>query len=78
MGQFATKPKHTKSSQRLEEKTKETELSPIRVVDNAATKPKDNKYPHWHWLEEKANKLDCLFSQMSTELGSSLAEDSLQ
>ena len=56
MGQSATKPKDTKSSQRLEEKTKETRLPPIRVVDNAATKPKDNKYPHWHWLEEKANK----------------------
>ena len=56
MGQFATKPKDTKSSQQLEEKTKETELPPIRVVDNAATKPKDNKYSHWHWLEEKANK----------------------
>ena len=56
MGQSATKPKDTKSSQRLEEKTKETELPPIRVVDTAATKPKDNKYLHWHWLEEKANK----------------------
>ena len=56
MGQSATKPKDTKSSQRLEEKTKETRLPPIRVVDNAATKPKDNKYSHWHWLEEKADK----------------------
>ena len=56
MGQSATKPKDTKSSQRLEEKTKETRLPPIRVVDTAATKPKDNKYPHWHRLEEKADK----------------------
>ena len=52
MGQSVTKPKDNKSSQRLEKKTKETELSLIGVVD----KPRDIKYPHWQRLEEKANK----------------------